>query len=71
MLSERKRKRAHSMKKTTINKKEIVEELRKQDEQLKAIFERREELAKIAKEAGCHDKIWEMLFSDHEAHYSF
>ena len=55
------------MKKTTIDKKAIVEELRKQDEQLKAIFERREELAKIAKEAGCHDKIWEMLFSDHEA----
>ena len=59
------------MKKTTIDKKAIVEELRKQDEQLKAIFERREELAKIAKEAGCHDEIWEMLFSDHEAHYSF
>lgn len=59
------------MKKTTINKKAIVEELRKQDEQLKAIFERREELAKITKEAGCHDKIFEMLFSDHEGHYDF
>ena len=59
------------MKKTTINKKAIVKELRKQDEQLKAIFERREELAKIAKEARCHDQIWEMLFGDHEAHYSF
>ena len=59
------------MKKTAIDKKAIVEELRKQDEQLRAIFERREELAKIAKEAGCHDKIWEMLFKDHEAHYTF
>ena len=38
---------------------------------LEPIRLRREELAKIAKEAGCHDKIWEMLFSDHEAHYSF
>lgn len=59
------------MEKTTIDKKEIVEELRKQDEQLKAIFERREELAKIVKEAGCYDEIWEMLFGDGEGHYSF
>ena len=50
------------MKKTTIDKEAIVEELRKQDEQLKVIFERREELAKIVKEAGCYDEIWEMLF---------
>lgn len=56
---------------TTINKKAIVEELRKQDEQLRTIFDRREELAKIAKEAGCYDEIWEMLFGDHEGHYSF
>ena len=59
------------MKKTTIDKKAIVEELRKQDEQLRAIFDRREELAKITKEAGCYDEIWEMLFGDHEGHYSF
>ena len=59
------------MEKTTIDKKAIVEELRKQDEQLKVILERREELAKITEEAGCYDEIWEMLYSDHEAHYSF
>lgn len=59
------------MTKITIDKKAIVEELRKQDKQLKAIFDRREELAKIAKEAGCYDEIWEMLFGDHEGHYSF
>ena len=59
------------MKNTTIDKKAIVEELRKQDKQLKAIFDRREELEKIAKEAGCYDEIWEMLFGDHEGHYSF
>lgn len=59
------------MKKTTIDKKAIVEELLKQDEQLKAIFERREELAKIVKEAGCYDEIWEMLFGDGEKHHSF
>ena len=59
------------MKKTTIDKKAIVEELRKQDEQLRAIFYFREELEKIAKEAGCYDEIWEMLFGDHEGHYSF
>ena len=59
------------MKKTTIDKKAIVKELRKQDEQLKAIFERRKELAKIAQEAGCYVKIWEMLLKDHEAHYTF
>ena len=60
----------YSMKKTTIDKEAIVEELRKQDEQLKIILERREELAKITKEAGCYDEIWEMLF-DGEKHYSF
>ena len=60
----------YSMKKTTIDKEAIVEELRKQDEQLKVIFERREELAKITKEAGCYDEIWKMLF-DGEKHYSF
>lgn len=59
------------MKKTTIDKEAIVEELRKQDEQLKVILERREELEKIAKEAECYDEIWEMLFGDHEGHYSF
>ena len=59
------------MKNTAIAKKAIVEELRKQDKQLKAIFDRREELEKIAKEAGCYDEIWEMLFGDHEGHYSF
>ena len=59
------------MKKTTLDKKAIVEELLKQDEQLKAIFERREELAKIVKEAGCYDEIWEMLFGDGEKHHSF
>lgn len=59
------------MKKTTIDKKAIVEELRKQDEQLKVILERRKELEKITKEAGCYDEIWEMLFGDGEGHYSF
>lgn len=59
------------MTKTAINKEAIVEELRKQDEQLRAILDRREELAKIAEEAGCYDEIWEMLFGDHEGHYSF
>ena len=58
------------MEKTAIDKKAIVEELCKQDEQLKVILERREELAKITKEAGCYDEIWEMLF-DGEKHYSF
>lgn len=59
------------MKETTIDKEAIVEELRKQDEQLRAILDRREELAKITEEAGCYDEIWEMLFGDHEGHYSF
>ena len=56
---------------TTIDKKAIVAELRKQDEQLRAIFDRREELASIVREAECFDEIWEMLFADHETHYSF
>lgn len=54
-----------------MDKKAIVEELRKQDEQLKVIFERREEIGKIIREAGCHGEIWDMLFSDHTSHYSF
>ena len=56
---------------TSIDKKAIVAELRKQDEQLRAIFDRREELANIVREAECFDEIWEMLFADHKAHYSF
>ena len=56
---------------TSIDKKAIVAELRKQDEQLRAIFDRREELANIVREAECFDEIWEMLFTDHETHYSF
>ena len=55
---------------TSIDKKAIVAELRKQDEQLRAIFDRREELANIVREAECFDEIWEMLFTDHETHYS-
>ena len=59
------------MEKAIIDKKAIVEELRKQDDQLKVIFERREELGKIVRKAGCHSEIWDMLFDDHTSHYSF
>ena len=48
------------MKKTAIDKKAIVEELRKQDEQLKVIFERREELAKDL------PAVWDMLYKGSE-----
>lgn len=54
-----------------IDKQAIVNELREQDVKLREIFDRREELKKLIQEAGCYDEIWEMLFSDHEAHYSF
>lgn len=54
-----------------IDKKAIVAELREQDVKLKEIFDRRENLQKLIQEAGCYDEIWEMLFSDHEEHYSF
>lgn len=45
------------MKKTTIDKEAIVEELRKQDEQLKVILERREELAKLPKKQDVTTKF--------------
>ena len=54
-----------------IDKKLIVEELRKQDAVLNEIFKRREELSELAKNEKCYDEIWEKLFSDGESHYSF
>ena len=54
-----------------ISKKKLVEELKEQDQQINAIFARREELRDIAKEAGIYDKVWDMLHSDGESHWSF
>ena len=54
-----------------IDKQAIVNELREQDVKLREILDRREELAKLVQEAGCYDEVWEMLFGDHEGHYSF
>lgn len=57
-----KEREAISMTKTTIDKEAIIEELRKQDEQLRVIFERRKELAKIARKEGYLSEIWKKLF---------
>lgn len=57
--------------KIELDKEAIVKELRKQDQQLRDIFARREELSEITKENGCFDEVWEMLFEDGESHYSF
>ena len=54
-----------------LNKQNIVEQLRRQDEQINAILARREELRKITQENGCYDEIWDMLYSDNKSHWDF
>lgn len=54
-----------------INKKAILAELREQDIKLEEIFNRRKELAELAKKYGCHNDLWEKLFSDGKSHYNF
>lgn len=57
------------MTKTTI--KNFVAELLQQDEELKRIYKRREEIAEKAKKAGCYDEMWETLYADGESHCEF
>lgn len=54
-----------------MTQKAILEELREQDKVLHEIFTRREELAKIAKEQGCYNKVYDKLFADHLPHFGF
>ena len=51
--------------------KYVVKELQAQDKDLFDIFNRREEIAKEAKESGLYDELWEMLFADGKRHYNF
>ena len=51
--------------------KYVVKELQMQDIDLLDILNRREEIAKEAKESGLYDELWEMLFADGECHYNF
>ena len=50
--------------------KYVVKELQAQDKVLIDIFNKREEIAKEAKESGLFNELWEMLFTDGESHYS-
>ena len=54
-----------------LNKDNLVRELKEQDEKIKAILERRREVAAITKENGCYDEVWEMLYADGKPHYEF
>ena len=54
-----------------LNKQNIVEQLRKQEELINAILAMREELRKITQENGCYDEIWDMLYSDNKSHWDF
>lgn len=58
-------------KEVELNKQNIVEQLRKQDEQINAILARREELREITKKNGCYDEIHDMLYSDKKSHWDF
>lgn len=49
----------------------LLKELQEQDEMLKKIFARREELAKIAKENNIYNELWDKLHDDKKSHYSF
>lgn len=53
------------------NQKALLDELRAQDEELNKIFARREEIAKLAKEAGDYDKMWNKLHADKKSHWEF
>lgn len=57
------------MKKMT--QKVMLEELRAIDKELNKLYERREELARQAKEMGMYNKVWEKLMDDGESHWSF
>lgn len=54
-----------------MTQKAILKELKEQDKILHEIFSRREELAKIAKEQGCYNKVYDKLFADHLSHFNF
>lgn len=54
-----------------MTQKAILEELRENDRELNKLFERREELGRLAKEKGWHDKIWDKLMNDGKSHWSF
>ena len=67
-LNHRKEREVNKMKMT---QKAILEELRENDRELNKLFERREELGRLAKEKGWHDRIWDKLMDDGESHWSF
>ena len=46
----------------------IVEELRNQDKEIQAIFEKRNKIIEKAKKDGIWNKLHEMLFADGEVH---
>lgn len=56
-----------------MTKKEILDELRKQDKELNAIHKRRDELAQICRDKGMafYNKVWEELMNDGKGHWSF
>ena len=47
----------------------LVEELRNQDKELQAIFERRNKIIEEAKKDGIWNELYEMLFADGEVHF--
>lgn len=47
----------------------LVEELRNQDKELQAIFERRNKIIEEAKKDGIWNELYEMLLADGEVHF--
>lgn len=49
----------------------LVKELQQQDKEIQALFEKREAIAREAKENGLYNELWEMLFADGNPHITF
>lgn len=49
----------------------LLKELQKQDEMLKKIFTRREEIAEMTKKNNTYNELWDKLHDDKKSHYSF
>lgn len=50
---------------------EYLRELLEQDNELRKIYKRREEIAQIAKQDGYYNELWELLYKDGERHCEF
>ena len=55
----------------TERQERFLEELREQDEMIRKLFERREEIGRICRTNGDYRIVYDALFSDKKMHYGF